>query len=151
MMRLFKKISDEMKKRVELVKQTMAHRQAMQEVSKAFGYSFPLHDLDKVFMYPILGKRLTEAVHNRFSGHHLHNGNIRNKIEAALDWESAALTTTETPLDAMDTWLKFYSQVDMEPTFRQLGMLSVGNITYGDIWEGLTGGELDGEDNDEDK
>lgn len=33
----------------------------------------------------------------------------------------------------------------------RVGMLSVGNITYNSVWEGLTGEELDEEDNDEDK
>ena len=119
----FRKIIEVIRERMALVRYTMAHRQAMQEVAKVFGYSFPFHDLDKVIMYPFLGKRLTHAIHRRFSGHHMRNGDIRNKVEAALDWECAALTKPDKPLDAYDTWRKYYPDVDMAPTLKKLGMI----------------------------
>ena len=38
---------------------------------------------------------------------------IKNKIEAAFDWESARYTKPDKPLDAFDTWKKYYPNVDM--------------------------------------
>ena len=46
---------------------------------------------------------------------------IKNKIEAAIDWESARFTKPEKPLDAYDTWKKYYYDIDMEETLKQLG------------------------------
>ena len=109
------------KYRIDLVKYTWEHRKMVQKLAKEKGYSFPFHDLDKVFLYPILGKKFTHNLHRFWSGHHLHNGNIKNKIEAAFDWESARYTKPDKPLDAFDTWKKYYPNVDMESTLRMLG------------------------------
>lgn len=109
------------KYRLDLVKYTWEHRKMVQKLAKEKGYSFPLHDLDKVILYPILGKKLTHNLHRFWSGHHLHNGDIKNKIEAAFDWESARYTKPDKPLDAFDTWKKYYPNVDMESTLRMLG------------------------------
>ena len=46
---------------------------------------------------------------------------IPNKEEAAIDWESARFTKPEKPLDAYDTWLKYYYDIPMEETLRKLG------------------------------
>lgn len=126
MIKLFKMIADEVRTRMALVKYTMAHRRALNELAAKFGYSFPLHDLDKVFLYPLLGKRLTHNLHRRLSGHHFHNGDIRNKTEAALDWECARMTKPDKPLDAYDTWRKYYTGVDMAPTLEKLGLMHRG-------------------------
>ena len=123
MIKLFKMIADEARTRMALVKYTMAHRWALNGLAAKFGFSFPLHDLDKVFMYPLLGKRLTHNLHRRFSVHPFHNGDIRNKVEAALDWECARMTKLDKPLDAYDTWRKYYPDVDMAPTLKKLGMI----------------------------
>lgn len=46
---------------------------------------------------------------------------IKNKIEAAIDWESARFTKPEKPLNAYQTWKKYYSDIDMEETLKMLG------------------------------
>lgn len=46
---------------------------------------------------------------------------IKNKIEAAIDWESARFTKPDKPLDAYDTWKEYYSDIDMELTLKLLG------------------------------
>lgn len=43
------------------------------------------------------------------------------KDEAAIDWESARFTKPDKPLDAYDTWLKYYQDIPMEETLRKLG------------------------------
>ena len=101
----------------------MKHRKALNDLAKTKGYSFPLHDLDKVILYPILGKTLTHNLHRKLSNHHYRNGDIKNKIEAAFDWECARFTKPDKPLDAYDTWKKYYPDVDMESTLKLLGFL----------------------------
>lgn len=34
----------------------MGHRKALNDLAEGYGYSFFWHDLDKVFLYPILGQ-----------------------------------------------------------------------------------------------
>lgn len=46
---------------------------------------------------------------------------ISPKVEAAIDWESARFTKPEKPLNAYQTWKKYYSDIDMEDTLKQLG------------------------------
>ena len=47
--------------------------------------------------------------------------NIKNKIEAAIDWESTRFTKPNKLLDAYDTWKEYYSDIDMEPALKLLG------------------------------
>ncbi len=116
-------ILEELKSRFKYVQYTIKHRKALNELAKTKGYSFPLHDLDKVILYPILGKTITHNLHRKLSNHHYHNGDIKNKIEAAFDWECARFTKPDKPLDAYDTWKKYYPDVDMESTLKLLGFL----------------------------
>lgn len=48
---------------------------------------------------------------------------IKNKIEAAIDWESARFTKPDKPLGAYDTWKEYYSDIDMEPTLKLFRIL----------------------------
>lgn len=89
------------------------------------GYFFPFHDVVKGVNILLFGDRIATKLHRRFSCHHLSpvTGDIRNKLEAAFDWESARFTKPEKPLNAVQTWQKYYSQVDMAPVFRELGWM----------------------------
>ena len=111
---------NEMKSRIQYVKYTLRHRKALNDLAKTKGYYFPFHDLDKVILYPILGKKLTHKLHRMWSSHHYRNGDIKNKIEAAFDWECARFTKPDKPLDAYDTWKKYYPDVDMKYTLKWL-------------------------------
>ncbi len=46
---------------------------------------------------------------------------IENKIEAAIDWESARFTKPEKQLTAYETWRKLYPDIDMKETLKSLG------------------------------
>ena len=111
-----------LKHRIGLIRYTLAHRRALQNIAKPMGYSFPLHDIDKVFLYLLLGKRYTQLIHRAWSRHHYRNGDIKDKVQAAFDWESARFTKPDKPLDAFDTWKKYYPDVDMAPTLKKLGL-----------------------------
>jgi predicted Ser/Thr protein kinase len=88
----------------------------------------------------LLGDKLATKIHRKFSRHHVHvigytykldnEGNeihlgdirdIKNKIEAVIDWESARFTKPDKPLNAYQTWKKYYSDIDMRSTLKLLG------------------------------
>lgn len=110
--------------------QTRLHRKEVQRIAKEKGYSFPMHDFVKMINILIFGDKIATKLHRAFSGHHAHEyadihcniyRDIPNKIEAAIDWESARFTKPGKPLNAYQTWKKYYSDINMEPTLRLLG------------------------------
>ena len=110
-------------------KKTVQHRKEVQRIAKEKGFSFPFHDFWKMINIALFGDYIATKLHRAFSGHHAHlysDGistfrEIPNKEEAAIDWESARFTKPEKPLDAYDTWLKYYYDIPMEETLRKLG------------------------------
>ena len=116
--------------RIDEIKNTIKHRAVVQKIAKEHGYSFPLHDFVKMINIAIFGDKIATKLHRAFSGHHVHDyadihcnvyRDIPNKIEAAIDWESARFTKPEKPLNAYQTWKKYYSDIDMEETLKKLG------------------------------
>ena len=101
------------------------HWIAINKIAIRHGYFFPFHDVVKGINILVFGDRIATKLHRRYSRHHLSpiTGDIENKLEAAFDWESARFTKPEKPLNAVETWKKYYSQVDMVPVFRKLGWL----------------------------
>ena len=88
--------------RIQAIKYTMAHRKALNELAGRFGYSYPLHDLDKIFLYVIFGKKITGKIHRLYSKHHEHIDDlgyyhIDDKIQAAFDWECSRFTKPNKP------------------------------------------------------
>ena len=122
--------------------QTRKHRKEVQRIAKEKGYSFPMHDFVKMINILIFGDKVATKLHRKFSGHHAHMKYLRiyyddgmhkwskvqpagrfikNQVEAAVDWESARFTKPEKPLNAYETWKKYYSDIDMEDTLKSLG------------------------------
>lgn len=122
--------------RFEEFKAIQKHRKEVQRIAKEKGYSFPFHDLLKSINVLIFGDRIATKLHRKFSKHHDHKyfykykapdwlagvyRDIPNKIEAAIDWESARFTKPEKPLNAYKTWKKYYHDIDMKDTLKSLG------------------------------
>lgn len=125
--------------RIAEIKNIQRHRREVQRIAKEKGYSFPFHDFLKMINVFLFGDKIATKLHRKFSKHHTYpafiwvyvNNNhnekrwigrdIKNKIEAAIDWESARFTKPEKQLDAFDTWKKYYSDIDMEETLKKLG------------------------------
>lgn len=122
--------------RITEIKNIQKHRKEVQRIAKEKGYSFPFHDFIKMINVFIFGDKIATKIHRKFSRHHDHKyfykykapdwlagvyRDIPNKVEAAIDWESARFTKPEKPLDAYDTWKKYYSDINMEETLKQLG------------------------------
>ena len=124
------------------IKNTMKHRRKVQRIAKELGYSFPFHDFVKMINIAIFGDKIATKIHRKFSNHHAHmrymsimyNDGLRvytkkmpygrfikNKVEAAIDWESARFTKPDKPLNAFETWKKYYSDIDMSDTLKALG------------------------------
>lgn len=124
------------KNRIIEIKNIQKHRKEVQRIAKEKGLSFPFHDFVKMINVFIFGDKIATKLHRKFSNHHAHMRYIRitydeglkiytrfikNKEEAAIDWESARFTKPDKPLDAYDTWRKYYSDIDMEETLKKLG------------------------------
>lgn len=130
--------------RIIEIKNIQKHRKEVQRIAKEKGLSFPFHDFVKMINVFIFGDKIATKLHRKFSKHHARMRYIRiiyyeglkphiyskkqpyerfikNKIEAAIDWESARFTKPDKPLDAYDTWKKYYSDIDMEETLKKLG------------------------------
>lgn len=124
--------------RFDEIKNIQRHRKEVQRIAKEKGYSFPFHDFWKMINVFLFGDKIATKLHRRFSGHHPHtfqievyeNGefvarmdlrDIKNKVEAAIDWESARFTKPDKPLNAYDTWRAYFSDIEMGPTLKKLG------------------------------
>lgn len=131
-----------LKNRIIEIKNIQRHRKEVQRIAKEKGLSFPFHDFIKMINVFIFGDKIATKLHRKFSNHHARMRYIRitydeglkvytkkqpyerfikNKEEAAIDWESARFTKPDKPLDAYDTWKKYYSDIDMEETLKKLG------------------------------
>ena len=130
--------------RITEIKNIQRHRKEVQRIAKEKGYSFPFHDFWKMVNVFLFGDKIATKLHRKFSNHHARMRYIRiiyyeglkadiyskkqpyerfikNKVEAAIGWESARFTKPDKPLNAYDTWKKDYSDIDMEETLKQLG------------------------------
>jgi hypothetical protein len=98
--------------------EVMAHKRAFLQVRRGnsvlrANVSFTralLHDTGKALNVLLLGDRLATAVHRRVAGHH----NFRCQAdlwEALVDWECARFTKPSKPLNARQTWLKYYADL----------------------------------------
>lgn len=99
---------------------------------------FPAHDVIKGINILVFGDKRATAWHRKYSRHHatittdpsstnaiipgVGPIDIVNRIEAAIDWESARYTKPDKPLTAYETWLKYYRHVDMADTLKTLGL-----------------------------
>lgn len=92
------------------IKYTINHKKEYLKLEKKLlgkntlsGY---LHDLDKVFLYLILPKKIVQKIHRRFSNHHVLHG--KNYLAMVIDWECARFSKPDKPLNARQTLYKYY-------------------------------------------
>ena len=126
------------------LKNIQKHRREVQRIAKEKGHSFPFHDFWKMINVFLFGDKIATKFHRKFSNHHARMRYIRiiyyeglkvytkkhsygrfikNKVEAAIDWESARFTKPEKPLNAYQTWKKYYADIDMYDTLKSLGFV----------------------------
>ena len=98
-----------------------------------------LHDLDKLFMYLFYEKELASDIHRDMISHHqiCITKSEFDYMEKVLDWESARYTKPDKPLNAYDTLIKYYP--DMEdnilPILKSIGIDKSGLPMEEDVWE----------------
>ena len=117
-------------RRMDYVKYTWDHRKAFLMVEKKiFGknsFRAYFHDLDKVFLYPLLGKELTTKIHRSFARHHAKNAKSLKDMQMMIcDWESARYTKPDKPLDAYETLFAYYPHLadKVLPLLREYGLV----------------------------
>lgn len=103
---------NELKTRLKYSKYSLYHKKAFLKVEKELlghntfrGYK---HDLDKVILYPFLGVKLTNKLHNKYQRHHKRAHTKKDYVEKIIDWECARYTKPDKPLNAYETLMKFY-------------------------------------------
>lgn len=108
------------KKSYKHIPYTFKHWKMVLKLEKKYigYYKYPFHDLDKLFMYiffPYLGTKIIQKIHTKFAPHHLRKYKKHmNFDEAILDWESARFTKPDKPLDAWDTYQKYFTEFSNE-------------------------------------
>lgn len=115
---IMKKIIYNIKDSLFHIPYTIKHIMTIYQLQlKYIGYiKFPLHDIDKLFMYVFLGfigTKNISKIHRRYSKHHLDNDKTHSMddvLEAVLDWEAARFTKADKPLNAWQTCINYYPQ-----------------------------------------
>ena len=73
-----------------------------------------LHDIDKLFMYftPFLAENKIQQIHRKHQPHHINRAQnrVQHLMEMYIDWDCAAITKPDKPLDAYATLLHFYQE-----------------------------------------
>jgi len=74
------------------------------------------HDLDKIYLYLFYNKKDASRIHRDLTSHHENNieKTKLDYIEMVLDWESARYTKPDKPLNAYETLMKYYPDMQEE-------------------------------------
>lgn len=131
-------------KNFEHIKYTYKHRKIVMFLAqKYFGDNVLLleqvqhHDLDKMFMYLFYDKKDVSRVHRDLVSHHendLEKSEL-DYMEMVLDWESARYTKPDKPLNAYDTLVRFYPQMEDKvlPILESMGIAEGGLAMEEDV------------------
>lgn len=80
----------------------------------SYSFSGMMHDVDKLFMYltPFLKEDEIQQIHRKKQPHHINKAQkkVKHLIEMYIDWDCAAITKPDKPLDAYATLLHFYQE-----------------------------------------
>lgn len=105
-----------MKRNIDKIKYIIRHKKAFLMTEKKLlgsntirGY---FHDIDKLVLLCIgVNPKKVSEIHRKRSRHHEQNGIIRDIKGAIIDWECAAITKPDKPMNARATFNKYYSHV----------------------------------------
>jgi hypothetical protein len=113
-----------MLKNFEYCKYTYLHRKALThyieknkylepEEKKALLERAKVHDMDKLTLYLFRDKEKASKYHRENTSHHIKSNTQYSELdllESIFDYECAALTKPDKPLNAYDTVIKYYSE-----------------------------------------
>ena len=113
----------------ERILYTLNHRKAFRAIEKQLlGYNTLrglFHDLDKVVLYALFDYVKVHNFHRKHSRHHELKARTRNDfVQMVIDWECARFTKPDKPLNARETLIKFYPQLESKilPVLEGLGL-----------------------------
>lgn len=80
---------------------------------KAWKVKYLFHDIDKPFLNLIKSNEYVNKYHRTNSKHHVEYPNIMKQDYEAMviDWECSVLTKPTKPLNAVDTYNKYFKQI----------------------------------------
>ena len=120
-------------KNIEYCKYTYRHRKAFlyvtnkivkdENIKKEMIKRARFHDLDKMTLYIFLEKKQASSYHRKTSSHHLENNlpkTLLDYLETIIDFECAAYTKPDKPLNAYDTLIKTYKDKIDTNTYNSL-------------------------------
>ena len=113
-----------MLKNFEYCKYTYLHRKALTHYIEKNKYLEPeekkallerarVHDIDKLTLYLFRDKEKASKYHRENTSHHIKSNTQYSELdllESIFDYECAALTKPDKPLNAYDTVIKYYSE-----------------------------------------
>lgn len=115
--------------KIDSIKYTLKHKKAFLKTEKEVlgknsirGY---LHDIDKVFLYIIMGKKRAHKIHRHYAKHHMDNAKTKeDKIQMLIDWECARYTKPDKPLSAYEFLLTAYPdhKDELIPIIKEIGL-----------------------------
>lgn len=105
---------------------TVKHYFAFHRIKKQLGQSgYWFHDIDKLLLFifiPFVGEKKINRWHRLNNKHHA-ECKEHDWIEAIIDWECARYTKPDKPLNARQTWEKFYSEYsEIKKYLKQLNL-----------------------------
>ena len=120
-------------KNKEYIEYTYKHRKVVMLLAKKYFKNniellerIEYHDLDKLFMYLFYDKKSISKIHRDLSKHHENEleKDYLDYVEMVLDWESARYTKPDKPLNAYDTLINFYSNMNkiILPILKEMGI-----------------------------
>lgn len=121
---------------------TLKHKKAFLQVEKQItgknSLSGYFHDMDKVVAY-LFSPLSVKEIHKRHRSKSRHHDNTipkttKDYVQMIIDWECAAITKPDKPLNAFDTLYTFYPSLEPHilPILHRMGLAqSMGVITGG--------------------
>ena len=96
---------------------TLAHKMAFSDYEKCLTgrhtFAGLLHDSDKLFLYmiPWMSQKQIHDFHRKHRPHHVEaeQSRVEHLIQTYIDWECAAMTKPDKPLDAFATLIHYYN------------------------------------------
>lgn len=119
-----------MLKNKEKINYIFQHRKAFfQTYKKLYGkipfYSY-LHDIDKIILLFFgINTDTVSKIHRFYSMHHVEGICGIAYKDMIVDWESAAITKPDKPMNAIDTMKKYYPKMKkiLTPYFKKANMI----------------------------
>lgn len=99
------------------------------ELNTISGY---FHDFDKLLMLILfIPEETVNQIHLKYARHHAKNARIKNIESAAIDLECARFTKADKPLNARETFEKYYHDIPgVGSVLRKFNLQKIPDILF---------------------